>query len=262
MTPHDYQPLIDRLREICDADERVVALLLLGSHAIGTADTFSDLDIGLVTTDAARDAVVADLSALARSLGEPLFSETFGNPANLHVIYADGSAVELIVFGESEPLIEGPHRTLFDRTGAVERALARPRPPVDPDAAREEVRRLVVWFWHDVEHLIAAIGRGETWWAYGQLDELRRRCLNLARLAAGSPTEADEAYWKVEAAVSPEHLRALERTVAPLELGPMLEAAHALVCFYRVIAPGLAEAHGVPYPTELDRLVTGRLESL
>ena len=36
-------------------------------------------------------------------------------------------------------------------------------------------RRLVVGFWHDVEHLVTALGRGQTWWAYGQLDELLKK---------------------------------------------------------------------------------------
>jgi predicted nucleotidyltransferase len=261
-TADDIQPLIGRLVAACLADQRVIALLLYGSHAAGEADAFSDLDIGLVTTDAAHDDVVAHLEELVRAVGEPLFCEHFGEPANLHVIYADGAALELIVTAEAELSIDGPHRVLFDRTGVVPRSRRRRRRQEDLDAAREVVRRLVVWFWHDVEHFVAAFGRGQAWWAYGQLDVLRGVCLDLARLASGVEVEPGEAYWKVDEALSAECLEALEDTVVPLEPGPMLDAARALVRSYRELAPGLAAAHGIVYPLELDRLVSGRLARL
>ena len=262
MMADDVQPLIDRLVAACLPDERVTALLVFGSHAAGKADAFSDLDIGLVTTDDAHDDVVAHLEELVRAVGKPLFCEHFGEPAHLHVIYADGAGLELIVAAEHELSIDGPHRVLFDRTGVAERAPRRGRLREDPDSAREEVRRLVVWFWHDVEHVVAAIGRGQRWWAYGQLDELRRVCLNLARLAAGAEVEPSEAYWKVDEAVPAERLEALADTLGPLAPGRVVDAALALVGFYRELAPGLAAAHGIVYPAELDRLVSARLAGL
>ena len=225
MEAHDIEPLIDRLVTVCEPDERVVALLVYGSRAAGDADRFSDLDIGLITTDAAHDDVIAHLGELVRAVGEPLFCEDFGDHSNLHVIYADGAALELFVAAEWELSIDGPHRVLFDKTGVVERALGRPGNKPDPDAAQEDVRRLVVWFWHDVEHIVTAIGRGQTWWAYGQLDELRRICLNLARLSEGGAVEPSEAYWKVDEAVSAKRLATMEDTVSSLEAGQMLDAA-------------------------------------
>jgi aminoglycoside 6-adenylyltransferase len=262
MEERDAQALIERLTDICEADPRITALLVFGSHARGEADVFSDLDIGLVTTDADRDAVVAELRDLAARLGRPVFAETFDDPANLHVIYADGRALELIVASEDELRLEGPYRAIFDRTDVVARAL--PRTPEVPAAAqaREEARQLIIWFWHDVEHVVTALGRGQLWWAYGQLDELRRLCLNLARMSAGVPTEADEAYWKVHESVPAVDLAALEATVVPMQRAPMLRAARDLVAFYRERAQTVASAHELAYPSGLDAVVSGALDRL
>jgi len=262
MEGRDAQVLIELLTDICERDPRIAALLVFGSHARGEADAFSDLDIGLVTTAADRDAVAGELRDLAARLGRPVFAETFDDPANLHVIYADGRALELIVASEDELLLEGAYRVVFDRTDVVARALPRTPPAPDPAATRDEARQLITWFWHDVEHVVTALGRGQLWWAYGQLDELRRLCLNLARMAAGAPTEADEAYWKVHESVPAEDLAALEATVVPMQREPMLRAVRALVAFHRDRAKAVASAQGLAYPTDLDAVVSGALERL
>lgn len=41
MDVHDYRPLLDRLVAIAAADERILAVLLYGSHARGEADEYS-----------------------------------------------------------------------------------------------------------------------------------------------------------------------------------------------------------------------------
>jgi predicted nucleotidyltransferase len=258
----DTQALIDRVTAAFQADDRAIALVIFGSHAAERADRFSDLDFGVITRDDALDDLVADLRDLVTAGGSPLFAEDFATPTNLHVIYADGSTAEFIVLAESDLLIEGPCRVLFDGSGAVERALLRTPPEPDPAAHHEDVRRLIVWFWHDLEHLIAAIGRGQTWWAFGQLDELRRLCLNLARAAEGAEIEADEAYWKVDEAISQERLKELEDTIAPFALDQILAAAGRLLSWYRSIAPALAAANDIAYPAELDRVITAQFDGL
>src|SRR5437763_1869536 len=70
--PHHHQVVLDRFVAACQADERVVAAFLGGSYASGTADAYSDLDLGLITTDAAYDEFVAGREAFIRRLGEPV----------------------------------------------------------------------------------------------------------------------------------------------------------------------------------------------
>jgi predicted nucleotidyltransferase len=257
----EYRRLVERLVEAARADDRIQAVLVYGSHARGDADAFSDLDIGVVTADGAYDDLLTRREELLRSLGEPLLLEDFGNPVNLHAILADGAVLEFIIHRESDLVLELPHRVLLDKAGVVERARQRRPAPAEPAPSAEDIARRLRAFWHDVDHLITALGRGDTWWAYGQLDELRRGCLNLARLDAGLPLE-DEAYWKIDAALPAERLAALRGTVAPPEIRPMLTAASALLDLYRDLARSLAAKHGMPYPAELDRLMANRLSAV
>jgi len=252
-----FRVLTDRLMAIVQGDDRIRALLVCGSHATGTADEFSDLDIGLVITDVAYEHVLARPDELVRAIGESLLLEDFGNPANLHVILSDGADLELIIHREGELTLERPYRVLLDKGGVEDRARERPPPPSRP-ADSEQTRQLVHGFWRDVGHVITALGRGNILWAHGQLEELRSTCIALARLEAGVEAD-DEPYWKVDEALPGDRLAALRATVAPPEIGSMRDAALALLELYRQLAGAVAAEHGIAYPAELDRLMSARL---
>lgn len=255
--------LVERLVQLAETDARVIGLFLYGSHAAGGADEHSDVDIGLVTTDDAHPEVVASAPELVASLGEPLFLESFDDPAHLHAILADGVELELMVQREAELELDRPHRVLVDKLGSM---TARRSGHTKAEAAEAsqgaELRRLIQWFWHDLGHVVTALAREQPWWAHGQLEELRGVCLDLARLGAGVPLEPGEPYWKVDGAVQTDVLDRLADTVVPLDLARMRTAALDLITLYRQLARPLAAQYGVPYPDELDTLLTGRLEAL
>jgi predicted nucleotidyltransferase len=248
------QEALERFIAAAQADERIVAVLLYGSHAAGTADEFSDLDLGVVTADGRLDEVMGEREALIRAIGEPLFLDDFGNPANVHAILAGGQVVELIFSSASELEVEGPYRVLLDKAGLEPKAKVEEAAP-----SAEEVRRLVCAFWHDVEHVATALGRGHLLWAHGGLEQLRATCLRLARLRAGADREDDEPYWKVDEALDPPIRAAVLATIVPPEPAQMRDAALALVRLYQSLAEPMASQHGFAYPSELDALVTERL---
>ena len=134
-------------------------------------------------------------------------------------------------------------------------------PEPDPTTQAEELRRILYWFWHDLSHFTAALGRGHLWWTAGQLEALRRYCVNLARIEQGVDAQ-DEPYEKLDQAISTTELSALRSTFPPMEHGPMLQAGLDLLTFYRERAPRVAREHGLTYPSELERLMSGRLEEL
>ena len=212
---HDPGVVIARFIDACAADDRIVAAFLAGSHATGTADAHSDLDLGVITTDETFADVIADQRALISRLGEPLFLDHFGRAWNVFFILADGTEGE-IFFGHEGALNEidvGPFRSLLDRRGILAGATF-PFSPPDPDEQREHLRQILNWFWHELSHFITALGRDDLWWAYGQLEALRGHCVNLMRIHHGAEAQ-DEPYEKLAKAIPVRSWRRCERRSAP-----------------------------------------------
>ena len=100
------------------------------------------------------------------------------------------------------------------------------------------------------------------WWACGQLEALRGICVNLARLKQNfaEAEVGEEPYFKVEKAIPPEALSALQATFCPMERGALLQAVFVTLRFYQTLATDLAHTHGLDYPAGLERVMVKRLE--
>jgi hypothetical protein len=257
--------VIDRFVAACQADERAVAAFLGGSYARGTADAYSDLDLYLITTDTAYEDFLAGREDFVWLLGEPAFLEDFGIPGIVFFIFRDGTEGELGFGRESEftTIHSGPYKVLLEKNRILAGAVF-PRREPDPAEQAEQLRRLVYWFWHELSHFITAMGRGQLWWAYGQLEALRRYCVNLARLRQNlaDADVGEEVYFKVEQAIPVEQLSPLQATFCPQEEGAMLQSVLVIVQFYQELAPLLARTHGISYPADLERVMVDRLEKL
>jgi hypothetical protein len=72
----------------------------------------------------------------------------------------------------------------------------------------------------------------------------------------------EEGYFEIENALPIEKLSSLKATFAPLEQSAMFRAALDIIHFYKDVAPLLAQAHGIPYPDGLERVMVERLEKL
>ena len=262
---HNHQILINRFVAVCQADERVVAAFLGGSYARDATDAYSDIDFGLITTDEAYDDFFAGREAFVRLLGEPAFLEVF-NDYGFDIVFftfPDGAECELVLGRAStfNHIHVGPYKVLLDKKRILEGAVF-PWPAVAQDEQVETLRSLLYWFWHNLcHHFITPLARGQMWSAYGGLADLRLSCVNLARLRENFQAAA-EGYEKVEKALAVEQLAPLEATCCPLERSAMLQAALIIVRFYQELAVPLARTHGIPYPADLDRVMSDRLEKL
>jgi predicted nucleotidyltransferase len=260
-----HQSFLDRLVAACQDDDRVVAAFIGGSYAKATADAYSDLDLSLITTDAAYEAFFADRATFLRQLGEPVFLEEFNLPNRTFFIFTDDTEGELW-FGSPNNLDHihsGPYRILLDKQRVLAETVFPEREPARAEQL-ETLRRQVVWFWHDLSHFITAIGRGQLWWAHGQLEALRLYCINLARLRENflDGEVGSEGYWKLEQALPVTQLSSLQASYCSLERGAMLEAVLTIVRFYQELALPLTQAHGIAYPAALERVMLGRLDKL
>jgi predicted nucleotidyltransferase len=261
--PRDIQPLLDRFVEVCSTDDRVVAAFLGGSRGRGEADAYSDVDLCVIAKDDAYEALVGDRVEFIGRLGTPLFFEDFGFASLVFFVLADGIECELFFGSEGrlEELEPGPTiRTLFDPGGILE-GVSFAEERTDPAEQHEVLRQILAWFWHELSHFISAIGRGELWWAAGQLESLRGHCVNLVRIEHGA-FAGEEPYEKLDRTIDLASLSPVAETFVPMERGALLRAAHDLVRFYTGKAPGIAAANGATYPVELAELMVKRLDDL
>jgi predicted nucleotidyltransferase len=260
-----HQTIVDRFVAACRADVRVVAAFLGGSYARGAADAYSDLDLYVITVDGMYKDFFAERAAFVRQLGEPVFLEDFdayGFDLMLFM-FSDGTEGELALGreGSFQHIHCGPHVVVLDKTGILA-GTTFPEQRPSPAEQVERLRGLLNWFWHDVSHhFLTPLARGQLWTAVGALEDLRRTCVDLARLAADFTTAA-EGYDRVERAIPAERLEALAATFCPPERVALVRAAHAVIDFYREVAPPLAKAHRIIYPAALEGVIRARLDAL
>jgi predicted nucleotidyltransferase len=260
MDPRDA--LVARLIEICSDDARIVAMFEGGSRARGESDEHSDIDVSVIVDDDAYPAFVEAKGSFVGAIGHALFVEDFGIEHMAFAIFDDGTQLEVHVIraGDLDSVQAGPHRVLLDE-GRILDGKAFPMEHPDQDARERELREVLTWFWHDLEHFTTAIGRDQLWWAAGQLEQLRGYCVNLVRLEQEGEAN-DEPYWKLDVEVATGTLDPLRTTYVPFDREAILGAGRETVAFFRAKGPDVASANGLVYPTELDRVVGGRLDNL
>ena len=158
--PHNHQVAMNRFITACQVDERVVAAFLGGSNAKGMADAYSDLDLFLITSDAAYEDFLAGKATFIRLLGEPPFLEDFGRPHAWYYIFSDGTEGELWIGRESHfnHIHVGTYRVLLDKKDILPDAVF-PHHEADQTEQIETLRQQVTWFWHELSHFITAMGR-------------------------------------------------------------------------------------------------------
>jgi len=149
---------------------------------------------------------------------------------------------------------------LVDKKGLLDGKVF-PMYKITEEQQRKGLHTAIWWFWDNLSHFVASMQRGSAWSAYGSLDEMRMKCLKLARLKHDFETE-HSAYSKVEMYVPGEELEGLRESCCSLDLRDMLRAAYVLVEFYRGIAPELVKEHGIEYPAGLERVQIERLDGL
>jgi predicted nucleotidyltransferase len=263
--PERQQRVLNAVVAACQEDVGVSAVTLSGSYAQGTADAHSDLDIGLVIADATYDDFFAGSEAFLQRMGVPIFQRSSSGTGSDYVFFilADGTEGELALGRESHftHIHKGPFAVLLDKTGCLTGAVFSGREPTEAEQV-ETLRGEIEWFWHDLlHHFLTPMERGQLWSAYGALEDLRRICVNLARLRRDFSARA-EGYEKVEQAIPIEQLAPLQVTFCPMERESMLQAALTIVRFYEGVGPSLAEMHAIPYPADLARMLSERLERL
>ena len=263
--PENHQEIIGRFVEVCQADDRIVAAFIGGSYAIGNTDEFSDLDLFFVTTDSDYEDFVSEREHFIHQLGDPLFYDGFGLQHGYCIIFSNSAECDIWFGCESNFLgiYNGTFQPLLDKKGILNSVIF-PARVAQQENQLELLGQQLDWFWHELSHFIKAIGRGQLWFAYGQIETMRQICVILARLQNNflDAYVSAEPYFKIEQFLPVEKISALRDTFCSLEPAALLQAADDICCFYRAIAPDLAEKYGLKYQADLDRMLINQLKSL
>lgn len=269
--PDARSGVFHRFVSACQDDARIQAAFLGGSHGVGTADAYSDLDLYVIVADESYDYFFADRDRFLHQLGEPVFREDFnGFGFDMMVfILANGVDGELVLERSSrvDNIQSGPFVTIVDRGNLLRQ---RDVPILVPsEADRTDVLRMALtWFWRDIMHLTRALARDRLWTAYGYLEEMRHKCVDVLTLAQEQDGEPPEQWMPVngfavlERATHEVELALLRSSFGPLERDALIAAAWALIEICQRLGPPLAVSYGLTYPDQLATLVLKRFGTL
>jgi hypothetical protein len=187
--------MLDRLDHALRNDERLAAMLLVGSGAYGFRDDESDIDIvAPVLAEHDATAVFQDWKQRIETVvpmsyrAETAFTE---QRRLLVLLCSDRLEVDLSFPRVAELAALTPNwRILWDRKGDIAQRMAVPVQPyttTDQQAYTCLVNRAV----HRAVYASKAVRRGQTWRALLVLDELRSRAVQLACLAAVGQSYTD-----------------------------------------------------------------------
>ena len=216
----DGEEALGRFLVACREDPRVVAAFLGGSHAARTADEYSDLDLYLIVGDLHYDTFFAERRAFLGRLGKAVFFKDFSDFGFDMVvfIFSDGVEGELTLGRASgfDYIHGGPYEVLVDKEGILE-GEDFPLLQSTQVEQREALRWLIYWFWRDLSVFNRAMVRGRLWTAHGLLEDLRLKCVTVARIKHEFFSVGKVGYKNLEQAADVEDLKALRATLCPLE---------------------------------------------
>jgi lincosamide nucleotidyltransferase B/F len=263
------QTMLDRLRQCCHEDERVVAALLYGSFTTGEGDAFSDIECALFFADDQlatldKQAWLAQIAPVALCFADDFGHHTaiFTNLIRGEFHFEPATKIASVAtwrgnawFPDAEAAI------LVDRTGELRRQI---QPLLEPPEREtpEGVLRLI----HNQVNLLLfganVLERGEWARALEILSLGHRYLLWLARLNEQATRHWPTPSRRAEADLSPESYARFARCTAALDPGQLVMAYVNAALWTQELAATLARRHGLTWPAPLLDQITERFRRL
>lgn len=265
----EQQQMIERVRQLCQEDERLVAALMYGSFTRGEGDAYSDIEFALFFRDEAIGEV--DPHAWVSQIAPVgmYFVNEFGN----------GTAIfNNLVRGEFHfdkasdmRLVEGWKNTAWfpsleaaivvDRTGELTRLLRPFTQPPQYDTP-EKVQALCERFINWVLFGTNVLARGEHARALEILGTVHRYLLWFVRLAEGRTEHWPTPSKSLEQDVSPGTYARFKTCTASLDRLELWEAYGNAWKWSKELMPKQAEKHGITIPTNVISALDARIASM
>jgi lincosamide nucleotidyltransferase B/F len=252
------EAMIERVRELCHRDERLVSALMYGSFAIGEGDRFSDIEFYLFFAEEAseglrEEAWVAQIAPLYLYYVNEFGNGTaiFENLVRGEFHFEAASDVGLVDAWESAwfPTLESA--VLLDKSGELTRRvsrLVRRRPEIDtPERALFLCRSLMNWT------LMGAnlLQRGEYARAEAFLTLVHGHLLQAMRLVEGKSANWLSPTRRLEEDASATSYERYKECTAALEAEQLLRAYASTWEWGRELMGELAARHALTLPEAL-----------
>jgi predicted nucleotidyltransferase len=245
------QAVIERSTTELPADERILAVYLVGSYGSGQADRFSDVDVHLVVTDDSVDWFKEHWDDVLRKVSGPtVLADPIPGLVGGLGITADWLHVDLVIHPlESFDRFQYDGlRVLFDRDGTlfpdgdIPATGGRPGEPYWPSVA-------VNLFFYFLGNLVTVLGRDERIVGNQGIGAVRDQLISLMLAERG--VHRTGGAKRLNALLSDEQRAALEAIPAAGSDPADIVAANQYICGQFVDrGTALAEATGEKWPTE------------
>jgi predicted nucleotidyltransferase len=184
-TPEERERTAKSVSGLLEGDDRIDAVLVVGSLASASADRWSDIDLVAVVSDDAEHAAAAN--EWVRRIYDQLpvlhhFATAFGETYVRGFLLENLLELDLAFTPQSQLAVWGPAKVAFDRSG---RSAAASHTPVTWAPPAPEWASEAGFAWHDVTHACAAVRRRRPWQALWYLERVRNRTLGLAQERRG-----------------------------------------------------------------------------
>jgi len=250
------EPFLEHIVDVLESDSRILAAWLLGSHARGTADRHSDVDLWLVVEPEAKAAFVDEWPELSDRVAPSVLRQRVFGSTFLHITpdwqrWDVSIGVPDDVAGRTSSTV----KPLFDRAGLNER-LAPPGRPAAPDPVK--INALTTEFLRVMGLLPVALGRREHVVGVSGAGLLRGLIVQL--FVEDVAVEDRGGAMHLNALLPPARLRQLvDLPAAEATHDSVLDAHMACARIFLPAARDLAAATDAQWPAELEDALRIRL---
>ncbi len=259
--------MIERVRMLCQQDERLVAALMYGSFTRGEGDQFSDIEFALFFADEQlplidQQAWVAQIAPLALYFSDDVGHQTaiFSNLVRSEFHFEAASAMAIVETWRGNawfPDLESA--VLVDRTGALAQHL---QPLIGPAPVRdtaEVAQFLTNNFINWILFGTNVLARGELARTLEILGIIQRYLLWMVRLVEGTTAQWPTPSKNVEQAISTQSYARYQQCTANLERATLMRAYAATWAWGQEMIETLTQRHQTARPAALLNQLTERL---